>query len=52
MFMFLPFLIALCAAISTVTGKNKITYILWLCLLAVTLLSFQHHATDALALSF
>lgn len=52
MFMFLPFLIALCVAIAAATGKEKTGYILWAALFIVTVLSFTHHVTDPLNLSF
>lgn len=52
MFMYLPFLIALSAALGAVSGKEKISYILWGGLLVVTFLSFTHHVTDSLNLSF
>ncbi len=52
MFMFLPFLIALAAAIGILTHKRKISYALWLLLLVVTLAWFDHHVTDPLNLSF
>ncbi|WP_445285796.1 DUF5993 family protein [Yersinia sp. Marseille-Q3913] len=52
MVMFLPFLIALIAAISTFAGKKKLSYSLWLILLVVTIFWFRHHATDVLSLSF
>jgi len=52
MYMFLPFLIALGAILSTTFGKNKSTYLIWLLLLVITLLWFKYHATDSLNLSF
>jgi len=52
MYMFLPFLIALAAALCAVTGKKTLGYGFWFVLLFVTLAWFKHHATDALALSF
>lgn len=52
MIMFLPFLIAFIAAISTFAGKKKLSYSLWFILLVVTIFWFRHHATDALNLSF
>ncbi|WP_230479602.1 DUF5993 family protein [Izhakiella capsodis] len=52
MFMFLPFLIALCAAFSTIASKRKYSYFLWLGLLIVTLFWFKHHASSILTLSF
>ena len=52
MFMFLPFLIALCAAFSAVMGKTKISYVLWVVLILVTLEWFNYHATDPLMLNF
>ncbi|UNE55583.1 DUF5993 family protein [Bartonella machadoae] len=50
--MFVPFLIALGAAVTTVCGKNNISYALWAILLVVILLTFNHHATSTLNLSF
>ncbi|WP_220273309.1 DUF5993 family protein [Pantoea ananatis] len=52
MFMFLPFLIALAVVLVAITGKDKTSYILWAALLIVTVLSFIHHVTDPLSLSF
>jgi hypothetical protein len=52
MFMYLNFLQALLAVISVIFGKKRIGYALWLALLVVAITSFQHHATDALNLSF
>lgn len=52
MFMFLPFLIALGVVLGTITRKEKISYILWCALLVITVLSFIHHVTDPLNLSF
>lgn len=52
MYMFLPFLIALGTLLSTIAGKKKLTYLLWLILLVITLFWFKHHATDPLTLSF
>ncbi len=52
MFMFLPFLIALAVVLAAITGKDKTSYILWTALLIVTVLSFIHHVTDPLSLSF
>ncbi|PDO89830.1 DUF5993 family protein [Kosakonia sacchari] len=52
MFMFLPFLIALGVILAVITGKEKTSYILWAALLIVTILSFIHHVTDPLSLSF
>ncbi len=52
MYMFLPFLIALAAAVGVLAGKQKIGYALWLILLIVTIAWFDHHVTDSLNLSF
>lgn len=52
MFMFLPFFIALAAAMGAIIGKEKVSYILWGVLLIITVLSFVHHITDSLNLSF
>ncbi|ETS31607.1 MULTISPECIES: DUF5993 family protein [Photorhabdus] len=52
MYMFLPFLLALFAVITTLVGKNKISYTLWSLLLVTTIAWFIHHATDSLNLSF
>ncbi|EQB98614.1 DUF5993 family protein [Photorhabdus tasmaniensis] len=52
MYMFLPFLIALFAVITTLVGKNKTSYALWGLLLVTTIAWFIHHATDSLNLSF
>lgn len=52
MFMFLPFLIALAVVLAAITGKDKTSYILWAALLIVTVLSFIHHVTYPLSLSF
>lgn len=52
MAMFIPFLIAFIVTISTWGGKSKLSYILWLVLLVVTIFWFKHHATDVLDLSF
>ncbi|ECC1659795.1 hypothetical protein AH332_05875 [Salmonella enterica subsp. salamae] len=52
MFMFLPFLIALSVAMGAINGKDKVSYLLWGVLLIVTVLSFVHHVTRSLALSF
>ncbi|EAN4946069.1 hypothetical protein BVD23_09970 [Salmonella enterica] len=52
MFMFLPFLIALSVAMEAINGKDKVSYILWGVLLLVTVLSFVHHVTHSLTLSF
>lgn len=52
MFMFLPFLIALCVVIAVMAGRDKTSYILWTVLFIVTVLSFTHHVTDSLSLSF
>ncbi|WP_241390788.1 MULTISPECIES: DUF5993 family protein [Serratia] len=52
MFMFLPFFIALGVVLTAITGKDKTSYILWAALLIVTVLSFIHHVTDPLNLSF
>ncbi|PIT69132.1 DUF5993 family protein [Bartonella tribocorum] len=50
--MFFPFLIALGTAITTVYGKKNMSYILWAVLLVVILMTFNHHATSTLNLSF
>lgn len=50
--MFVPFLIALGTAITTLYGKKNISYALWAVLLVVILLTFNHHATSDLNLSF
>ncbi|CDO47445.1 DUF5993 family protein [Bartonella henselae] len=50
--MFVPFLIALGTAITTLYGKKNISYALWAILLVVILLTFNHHATSTLNLSF
>jgi hypothetical protein len=52
MYMFLPFLTALCAALSSIAGKSKLSYGLWLIMLIITLCWFKYHASDALTLSF
>lgn len=52
MFMFLPFLIALSVAMGAMNGKDKVSYILWGVLLIITVLSFVHHVTRLLTLSF
>lgn len=52
MFMFLPFLIALAVVLAAITRKDKTSYILWAALLIVTVLSFIHHVTAPLSLSF
>ncbi|RCX01318.1 MULTISPECIES: DUF5993 family protein [Kosakonia] len=52
MFMFLPFLIGLGVILAAITGKEKTSYILWAALLIITILSFIHHVTDPLSLSF
>lgn len=52
MFMFMPFLLALSVAMGAINGKDKVSYILWGVLLIVTILSFIHHVTNSLTLSF
>ncbi|EBF9533155.1 hypothetical protein HH546_001767 [Salmonella enterica subsp. enterica serovar Agbeni] len=52
MFMFLPFLLALSVAMGVINRKDKVSYILWAVLLIVTILSFIHHMTNSLTLSF
>ncbi|ACR68324.1 DUF5993 family protein [Edwardsiella ictaluri] len=52
MYMFLPFLIAFGTVLSTIAGKKKLTYILWLILVVITLFWFKHHAINTLTLSF
>ncbi|WP_375669474.1 DUF5993 family protein [Bartonella sp. MR168JLCBS] len=41
--MFLPFLIALSTAITTIYGKENISYAFWAVLFIVTLLTLNHH---------
>lgn len=41
--MFLPFLIALSTAITTIYGKKNISYAFWAVLFIVTLLTLNHH---------
>ncbi|KSB85411.1 hypothetical protein LFZ32_03720 [Salmonella enterica subsp. enterica serovar Newport str. L0167] len=50
--MFLPFLLALSVAMGAINRKDKVSYILWAVLLIVTILSFIHHMTNSLTLSF
>ncbi|WP_336276978.1 DUF5993 family protein [Bartonella sp. CB178] len=50
--MFIPFLIALCTAVTAACGKKNTSYALWVVLLIVILLTFNHHATSVLNLSF
>nr|WP_226020125.1 DUF5993 family protein [Serratia symbiotica] len=52
MFMFLPFLIAFGTVLCIVWGKKKLSYTFWSILLVVVILTFEHHATDVLNLSF
>lgn len=52
MYMFLPFLLALITGVSILLNKRGASYLLWALLLVVTLLSFMHHVTDPLTLSF
>ncbi|KAF3997352.1 DUF5993 family protein [Glaciimonas immobilis] len=52
MFMFLPFLIAVLAALSVFYDKRKIGFALWCALIIVTLASFNYHASSPLNLSF
>ncbi|SCZ60166.1 MULTISPECIES: DUF5993 family protein [Photorhabdus] len=52
MYMFLPFLLALFAVITTLYGKYKTSYTLWVLLSVTTVAWFIHHATDSLNLSF
>lgn len=52
MFMFLPFLLTLSVAMGAINRKDKVSYILWAVLLIVTILSFIHHMTNSLTLSF
>uniref|UniRef100_UPI003BEF2097 DUF5993 family protein n=1 Tax=Burkholderia arboris TaxID=488730 RepID=UPI003BEF2097 len=52
MFMFLPFLISLSVIFSAFTRRRALSYWLWAILLLVTIMSFKHHATNALNLSF
>ncbi|EFZ9893619.1 hypothetical protein H4K89_004313 [Salmonella enterica] len=48
----MPFLLALSVAMGAINRKDKVSYILWGVLLIVTILSFIHHMTNSLALSF
>ncbi|WP_229655819.1 MULTISPECIES: DUF5993 family protein [Erwiniaceae] len=50
--MFLPFLLALGTALSAISGKKRLSYMLWVILFIVTCLSFKFHATSPLNLSF
>ncbi len=50
--MFIPFLIALGTAITAIYKKKVMSYALWTALLAVIILTFNHHATSVLNLSF
>ena len=52
MYMFLPFLIAFGVVIATILSKGKSSILLWGLLVVVTILSFAHHVTDPLSLSF
>ncbi len=52
MYMFLPFLLALGATLGVLVGKKKLSYAMWATLVLITLLSFKHHVSDPLALSF
>ncbi len=52
MYMFLPFLLALGMVLSVVAGKPKLSYVMWMALVLVAVLSFQYHVSDPLALSF
>lgn len=52
MFMFLPFLIALCTVFSAVADKRKLSYLLWIVLLIVIIFWFKYHASSVLTLSF
>jgi len=52
MFIFLPFLIAFGVVLASINEKDKASYILWAALLIVTVLSFIHHVTNPLSLSF
>lgn len=52
MFMFLPFLLAFAVCMSLVQPRAKLGYALWIALVAVTIASYFHHATDALNFSF
>jgi len=50
--MFLPFSVALLTVFSVITGKKKTSLGLWLLLLIVAAMSFNHHTADQLNLSF
>ncbi|MEH4929655.1 DUF5993 family protein [Enterobacter cloacae] len=50
--MFLPFFIALGVSFAVIAGKVKTSYMLWAGLLIITFLSFLHHVTEPLNLSF
>lgn len=50
--MFLHFLIASVVAIYVMIGNKRVSYILWAILLAVTLLTFVHHMSSTMTLSF
>jgi hypothetical protein len=52
MFMFLPFLLGLLAALCMLTGRQKPALAFSLLLAVVTLAWLQYHATDPLQLSF
>lgn len=52
MFLFLSFMIALSVVLAAIRAKDKTSYILWAALLIVTILSFIHHVTVPLNLSF
>ncbi|MGB6054015.1 MAG: DUF5993 family protein [Burkholderiaceae bacterium] len=52
MFMFLPFLIALCAAVGVLRGWRSAALACWLLLMVVSVLWLRHHATDPLNLTF
>lgn len=52
MFMFLPFLIALAAAVSVAYGRRKAALSCWLLLAVITVLWLRHHAIDPLNLAF
>lgn len=52
MYMFLPFLLALGATLGVLVGKTRLGYAMWATLVLITLLSFEYHVSDPLALSF
>ncbi len=52
MFMFVPFLLALLAALGILYGRRQVALAAWGLLVLITLVWFQHHATDPLNLVF